>query len=207
MSEKTKSSVTEEEKVILEDGIEYEEVTTDDRVIGRAFRVSGAISLGLVLVGGGIFWWLNRPKAVQPAQVVQTEAPKTVVQDIQPPAVRFVDVTAASGIDFVHQNGAEGEKLLPETMGGGSAFFDRDGDGDFDLLFVNGCFWPHSKRAGERPTQALYANDSKGRFTNVTKESGLDATFYGIGAACADVDADGDADVFFTAVGTDHFFA
>ena len=38
------------------------------------------------------------------------------------------------GIAFVHHNGAYGEKLLPETMGGGVAFFDYDGDGDQDLL-------------------------------------------------------------------------
>ena len=39
--------------------------------------------------------------------------------------------------DFVHANGANGDKLLPETMGGGCAFFDFDNDGDQDLLFVN----------------------------------------------------------------------
>jgi hypothetical protein len=207
MSQKTKSPQPAEEKIVVEDGIEYEEVTHDDQVIGKAFRVSLAVLLVLGLAGAVTFWWMNRPKEVQPAQVVKTEAPKTVPQDVQTPVVRFVDVSAASGIDFVHQNGAEGEKLLPETMGGGSAFLDHDADGDVDLLFVNGCYWPHSKRAGERPAQALYANDSRGRFTNATAGSGLGATFYGMGAACADADADGDPDVFFTAVGPDHFFA
>ena len=43
-------------------------------------------------------------------------------------------------------------------MGGGSAFLDLEEDGDADLLFVNGCFWPESKRT-DRPTQALYTND------------------------------------------------
>ena len=38
----------------------------------------------------------------------------------------FTDVTAAAGITFRHENGAAGEKLLPETMGGGVAFFDFD---------------------------------------------------------------------------------
>jgi hypothetical protein len=59
-----------------------------------------------------------------------------------PPNVRFVDVTRDAGIEFVHRNGAYGEKLLPETMGGGVAFFDFDEDGDPDLLFVGGCDWP-----------------------------------------------------------------
>ncbi len=46
------------------------------------------------------------------------------------PKVRFVEITREAGIDFVHDNGAAGEKLLPETMGSGAAFLDYDGDGD-----------------------------------------------------------------------------
>lgn len=185
--------------------IEYEEVSHDDRVIGRAFRVSALVLVLLAAAGGGTYWWLNRPKAVAPAQVIDTEAPLAVTHAVQAPVVRFTDVTAQAGLDFVHENGAEGDKLLPETMGGGSAFFDHDGDGDADLLFVNACPWPESQRT-EKPTQALYASDGKGRFTHVTAEAGLGATFYGMGAACADVDGDGDVDVFFTAVGPNHCF-
>lgn len=205
MPEKTRPK-PDEEKTILEDGIEYEEVTHDDRVIGRAFRVSVAVLLALVALGGGAYLWLSRPQEIGPVQIVEPSAPMTPAHEMQTPAVRFTDVTAAAGIDFVHQNGAEGEKLLPETMGGGSAFLDYDADGDSDLLLVNGCFWPTSKRSGERPTQALYASDAKGRFTDVSATAGIDATFYGMGAAGADADDDGDVDVFFTAVGPDHFF-
>ncbi len=185
--------------------IEYEEVSHDDRVIGRAFRVSALLLVLLAAAGGGAYWWLNRPKTVSPAQVIENEAPLTVTRDEQWPAVRFTDVTAQAGLDFVHENGAEGDKLLPETMGGGSAFLDHDGDGDADILFVNAAPWPESQRT-ERPTQALYANDGQGRFTNATAGSGLDVSFYGMGAACADVDADGDVDAFFTAVGPNHSF-
>ena len=34
----------------------------------------------------------------------------------------FTERAAAAGIDFVHTNGAYGDKLLPETMGGGLLF-------------------------------------------------------------------------------------
>ena len=37
------------------------------------------------------------------------------------PLAAFVDVTQQAGIQFVHENGAYGDKLLPETMGGGCA--------------------------------------------------------------------------------------
>ncbi|HWN95157.1 MAG TPA: hypothetical protein VNT99_09000, partial [Methylomirabilota bacterium] len=47
----------------------------------------------------------------------------------QIPNVKFTDITAESGIKFSHVNGASGEKLLPETMGGGVAFLDFDNDG------------------------------------------------------------------------------
>ena len=40
------------------------------------------------------------------------------------PRVEFTDVTRSAGIRFVHNNGATGDKLLPETMGGGVAFLD-----------------------------------------------------------------------------------
>jgi hypothetical protein len=205
MREPAKEKEKEGERVVVQDGVEYEEVSGDDRVIGRAFRVSLGVLLALATLGGGTYWWLNRPTVIAPVQVVQPQAPHALTHEVNAPAVRFTDVTAAAGIDFVHTNGAEGDKLLPETMGGGSAFLDHDDDGDADILFVNGSAWPESA-SGAKATQALYANDGRGRFTNASAGSGLDATFYGMGAACADVDADGDTDVFFAAVGPNRFF-
>ena len=112
----------------------------------------------------------------------------------------FVEVTEAAGIDFVHENGAFGEKYLPETMGSGVAFFDADGDGDQDLLFVNSRRWPGHRSAPE-PTAALYLNRGDGTFEDATAGSGLDTPLYGIGAAVADYDADGDQDIYLTALG------
>ena len=120
-------------------------------------------------------------------------------------AARFEAVTAEAGIKFVHENGAEGEKLLPETMGGGCAFFDYDNDGDQDLLLVNSSAWPWSKE-GETATMGLYANDGAGGFEDVAAEVGLDFTFYGMGAAVGDYDGDGFVDVLFTGVGGNRLF-
>lgn len=118
--------------------------------------------------------------------------------------VRFRDVTDEAGIRFRHESGARGQKLLPETMGGGCAFIDFDRDGDQDIFLVNSCPWPGAERAdGPRPTQALYANDGKGRFEDVTAAVGLDLVFYGMGVAVGDVDRDGWDDLFVTAVGQD----
>ena len=123
------------------------------------------------------------------------------------PRAKFTDITVPSGIRFSHVNGAYGEKLLPETMGGGVAFFDFDNDGFPDLLFVNSCYWPGHVPAGKpRPTMALYHNDGHGRFVDVTAGSGLDVSFYGMGVAVGDYDNDGSPDVFITAVGGNHLF-
>jgi hypothetical protein len=123
------------------------------------------------------------------------------------PAVKFVDVTKDAGITFVHNNGAYGDKLLPETMGAGVAFLDYDNDGDQDLLFINSCPWPgHDNEAGQPPTQKLYRNDGKGHFQDVTKEAGLDKTIYGQGVAVGDYDNDGDLDLFITSIGRGYLF-
>lgn len=118
------------------------------------------------------------------------------------PIVHFTDVTTAAGITFVHNNGAYGDKLLPETMGSGAAFFDADGDGDQDLLFANGTYWPDHVPSGAQPTTpALYLNDGHGHFTDATHGSGLDVSLYGTGIATGDYDNDGRTDIYLTAVG------
>jgi len=123
------------------------------------------------------------------------------------PTVRFTDITRQAGITFVHENGAYGDKLLPETMGGGVAFFDFDNDGKPDLLFINSSYWPGHIPSGKKlPTMALYHNQGSGKFQDVTAGSGLDVSLYGMGVAVGDYDNDGLVDVFITAVGGNHLF-
>jgi enediyne biosynthesis protein E4 len=141
------------------------------------------------------------PVVPKPAAPVRPTAVKAEAL----PTVKFVDITQDAGIKFVHHNGAFGTKLLPETMGSGVAFLDYDGDGDQDLFFVNSSPWPgHDVKPA--PTQALYRNDGKGHFDDVTKEAGLDKTFYGQGVAVGDYDNDGDPDLYVTAIGGGYLF-
>ena len=116
------------------------------------------------------------------------------------------------GIDFTHVTGATGRKWMPETMGGGVAVLDYDGDGRPDLLFVSGSYWPGDPRAaGQKSSLALYRNegtdaDGLPHFKNVTREAGLERVFYGMGASVADYDNDGRDDVCVTALGGNHLF-
>ena len=177
----------------------------DDAIIGKAFRTSLGVIAVLAVIGLAAWWWLSRPAPQAAEQAIETVPPEAVETVSEAPQVAFSEVAVAHGIDFIHYNGAYGDKLLPETMGGGGAFFDYDGDGDPDLLLVNGAPWPQHG-GGARPTQKLFVNDGHGRFADVTAAAGLDVTFYGQGVAVADYDDDGDPDLFFTAVGKNHLF-
>ena len=172
-------------------------VAEDDAVIGRVFvrslQVLAALAVAALLVVALRYVFRAGPEE---AQEIAVAAPRPVAAAPEVPVVPFTDITAEAGIDFVHVNGAEGEALLPETMGAGAAFFDFDRDGDQDLLLVNSTEW--SAAAGNGPTMALYENDGAGRFTDRTVEMGLATSFYGTGVAVGDVDNDGDVDVLVT---------
>jgi enediyne biosynthesis protein E4 len=122
------------------------------------------------------------------------------------PAVGFklVDVTRSSGLQFLHNSGAYGGKLLPETLGSGCAFLDYDADGWQDILLVNGADWPAHRR--ERSTLRLYRNNRNGTFSDVTKQAGLDVEMYGMGVSVGDYNNDGFPDLYITCVGQNRLF-
>jgi len=183
-------------------------VHADDSVIGRASRRSLVALIVVIVIAGIAFVALRKKPEVKPVQVTSITAPITPTRTApEVPVAKFKDVTVEAGVSFVHHSGAYGDKLLPETMGGSVAFFDFDNDADADLLFVNGTDWPWApKKAVKPPTMALYRNDGKGRFEDVTSGSGLDVSFYGMAPAVGDFDNDGLVDLFVTGVGGNHLF-
>ena len=177
--------------------------TAGEAVIKRAFRRSlVGIVLAVVLIG--LFWVVTRERPRSPELTeAELEGPVAVEQPATaevPPEVRFADITRSAGIDFVHVNGAYGERLMPETMGSGGAFLDYDNDGDQDLFLVNSRYWA-GHEGEDQPLQGLYQNDGQGRFREVTAEAGLDLQLFGMGVAVADYDGDGRDDLFLTTLG------
>lgn len=184
-------------------------IERDDAIVGMAFKWSLLVFVSLALLLASLVYFLTRPKPRKetfesPLAEVETREVGAVVA----PTVTFSDVTTQAGIDFIHESGARGQKLLPETMGGGCAFFDFDNDQDQDLLLINSQTWEEFKGdAVETPAiMGLYRNDGTGQFENVTIGSGLDISLYGMGVACGDYNDDGLVDLYITAVGRNHLF-
>jgi hypothetical protein len=206
-----------------DDDLDPDTLERDDAVIGRALRCSllAFVVIG-VAVGTAIYAFRPSPPTPSVQQTVLAEVQSREIPTGAVPHVPFTDITQSAGITFHHANAAAGRKLLPETMGGGCAFFDFDNDGDQDLLFVNSLpRWPWQEpvgaasraaheglpRLGEpTTTTALYRNDGRGNFEDVTAGSGLDIELYGMGAAVGDYDNDGRVDVFLSALGTNRLF-
>ncbi|MEM9554769.1 MAG: CRTAC1 family protein [Acidobacteriota bacterium] len=185
--------------------------TGDDEVIGRALRRSlQVIATFVAVVALGYGAWMLWPRADEAETVLATQGPERVEPEVtvEPPTVPFTDITRAAGIDYVHQSGAAGEKLLPETMGSGVAFADFDGDGDPDLLFVDGRVWPHDRAAGTPAagSATFYRNRGDGSFEEATDAAGLRTDLYGTGVAIGDFDADGRLDLYLTAVGENRLY-
>jgi enediyne biosynthesis protein E4 len=183
---------------------EEELVPQDDRIIGQALKWSFIVLAVLAAASAGVVLYLRRQAPVKVEAPITTAPPLETRVAADPPEVRFTDVTRASGIDFVRVNGATGQKLLPETMGGGAAFVDLDGDGDQDIVFINGSDWRASRAHPGAPAVVLYRNTGDGHFERIA--GGPAGSFYGMGVAVGDYDGDGADDLFVTAVGANHLF-
>jgi enediyne biosynthesis protein E4 len=124
----------------------------------------------------------------------------------------FVEAAAATGLAFTHHNGATGQYYIPELMGAGVALFDYDGDADLDVFLVESG--PLGGSTAGAATSRLFRNDlsvsAAGRrtlrFTDVTSRAGIGWRAYGMGAAVADYDSDGDLDLFLTSLGPDALY-
>ena len=118
----------------------------------------------------------------------------------QDSAITLIDVSSEAGIDLLNVSGSPTKDYIADANGNGVAFFDYDNDGDLDALLVNGSTVDRLAIGGD-PMVALYENDGRGRFRNVTSDSGLNRRGWGTGVCIADVDNDGFQDVYVTAIG------
>jgi hypothetical protein len=148
-------------------------------------------------------WWRSRPATSRRARAFALAQVALALASCarEPDGSLFTDITARSGIQFTFVNGAAGEKYVIEIMLGGIGWVDYDGDGDYDLYLVNAHSDPlHGDQPGKEGDK-LYRNDGNGRFTDVTREAGIEEYRYGSGLAVGDFDNDGDSDILVTNYG------
>ncbi|HTU93856.1 MAG TPA: CRTAC1 family protein, partial [Gemmataceae bacterium] len=144
---------------------------------------------GMLLYASGCRWSPNNPP--EPAGETQ--------ESTGPPLFR--EVTAESGVNFTYRNGEEADHYaILESLGGGLAVLDFDGDGLLDLFIPGGGHYegPDKHQIKGNPCR-LYRNLGNFRFEDVTAKMGLDKIdFFTHGAAAADYDNDGWPDLLVT---------
>lgn len=122
----------------------------------------------------------------------------------QEPVISFKDVTEGSGINVSHISTPENRYII-ESMSGGAAVFDCDGDGFLDVATVNGSSVENSKKGGDLFV-TLYrqvdgAKTKTPKFENITEAANLTRKGWGMGITAVDFDSDGILDLFITGYG------
>ncbi len=106
---------------------------------------------------------------------------------------RLADRRVESGIDFQHHataDGVEVYKMVHYDHGNGLGVADVDGDGRPDLYFVT-----------QEGANQLWRNLGDAKFENVTERTGIGmADVVSVAPAFADIDNDGDPDLFVSTV-------
>lgn len=118
----------------------------------------------------------------------------------------FKNISVQANLYFIHNPGVDSTYSMPESIGSGGAFLDYDNDGDLDIYFVNGAW--HGQFVNRKPpiTNKFFRQESDLTFTDVTVESGLGDTGYGMGVAVGDIDNDGHVDVYVANYGMDALY-
>jgi enediyne biosynthesis protein E4 len=153
-------------------------------------------SVVLALVPSAYFAWCRASDHPSPREIV---AAYRALGAQLPVEVRpaFTDVTAAWGVHSIHDNGARGAFLLPETLGPGVGLADFVGNGRLDLFVAAGGDLPP---AVSSETSELWINHG-GRFSEEASERGAAVPGHAFGVVCADFDGDGDIDLYVTRLG------
>jgi enediyne biosynthesis protein E4 len=148
------------------------------------------------LYGGGGFLMGARAHA-------QTKAASAGASTASPsatlPVPKLVDITASTGIRFEHLSSPE-QKYIVESMSGGVALIDYDGDGWLDIYFT-GAPSVAMELEGKKARSALYHNNHDGTFTDVTEKAGVGTPCWAMGAAVGDYNNDGRPDLIVSCFG------
>jgi hypothetical protein len=138
---------------------------------------------------------MGTPTPLSPKEREKAEAERKITGELRD-YPKLVDITASTGIHFEHLSSPEA-KFIAESMSGGVALIDYDGDGWPDIYFTgaqNVEMALHSVKA----RSALYHNNHDGTFTDVTDKAGVGYPCWAFGASVGDYNNDGWPDLLVT---------
>ena len=112
----------------------------------------------------------------------------------------FEDIAQQAGLNVSHISSPE-KRYIIESVSGGIGLIDCDNDGKLDIIAVNGSNVDRYRQRGGDPMITLYHQDADLKFTDITKQAGLNRVGWGMGVAVADYDNDGLPDIYVTGYG------
>lgn len=166
----------------------------------RGARLTGVA--WVLLLGSGIAvaqMEAAKASSVSDASKVRTMKERAASKPSPTRVVQLVDITASTGIHFEHLSSPE-QKYIVESMSGGVALVDYDGDGWLDIYFTNAPS-VSMELEGKKARSALYHNNHDGTFTDVTEKAGVGYPCWAMGAAVGDYNNDGRPDLIVSCFG------
>jgi len=156
----------------------------------RRNKLALALAVLLIAVAGTVR--LAQGRRAGEYDAAETPVDRFSIAALPPDAVRqvrrvqFRDAAASAGLDYRWQIPGKRPLNILQTIGNGCAFLDYNADGNLDVLLVG-------------PKLSLYRGDGKGRFTDVSHETGLDRLHgHFLGCAIGDYDNDGYDDIYIS---------
>jgi hypothetical protein len=161
------------------------------RLASDASLAYGLLVSSLLALGVFVFVAFRPPHARELESPAAVTARPTVTAGTE-----FVDVTEKVGLGgFKHQS-EQGVRSIADVVAPGLGLLDLDGDGDLDLVLLGGPGAP----TGVSILLNRLAESHELRFDDVTDECGITWRGAAQGICAGDVDADGDVDLFVTAL-------
>ncbi|MGA3129542.1 MAG: CRTAC1 family protein [Terracidiphilus sp.] len=138
---------------------------------------------------------MGTPTPLSPAERQRAEAEKAATGPV-PNYPQLVDITKLTGITFDHKSSPEA-RFIAESMSGGVALIDYDGDGWPDIYFTNAQS-VNMALHGVKSRGVLLRNNHDGTFTDVTDKAGVGYPCWAMGAVAGDYNNDGLPDLLVT---------
>jgi FG-GAP-like repeat len=124
---------------------------------------------------------------------------------LRPGSVVFTDITRQAGISFTNFSSPD-KRYIVESMGGGVAFFDFDGDRNLDIYLLNSNTVEAAQAGKPRPKAALYRGQGNGTFEEVSPRAGIDDPGWAMGLTIGDYDNDGFDDLYVACFGPNRLY-